>query len=124
MASSRVSIVATRRVLRRLSKDNAKPFGRALGKACHANPIPALRAVVSQIEAYTNMIEPVCASFAFLTRLGYDALTFVIVEKLAGGRAKLKSDGQHVSLWLQALASFCGHLARRYQDVDLSLIHI
>ena len=120
VASSRVSIVATRRVLRRLSKDNAKPFGRALGKACHANPIPALSAVVSQIEAYTNMIEPVCASFAFLTRLGYDALTFVIVEKLAGGRAKLKSDGQHVSLWLQALASFCGHLARRYQDVDLA----
>ena len=29
----RDSIVATRRVLRRLSKDNAKPFGRALGKA-------------------------------------------------------------------------------------------
>ena len=49
-------------------------------------------------------------------------MTFVIVEKLAEGREKLKDDGQNVSLWLSALASFCGHLAKKYAGIELSAL--
>jgi THO complex subunit 2 len=54
--------------------------------------------------------------------MGYDVLTFVITEKLAEGREKLKDDGQNVSLWLSALATFCGHLAKKYQGIELSAL--
>ena len=55
---------------------------------------------------YTNMIAPVTDAFKYLTALSFDALTFVVIEKLAEGREKLKEDGQNVALWLQALATF------------------
>ena len=120
--SARPALVAARRaaeaeakaVMRRLSKDNTREFGRKLAKAAHANPIAVLATVTKQIEAYTNMIAPVTDAFKYLTALSFDALTFVVVEKLAEGREKLKEDGQNVSLWLQALATFCGHLARKH----------
>ena len=120
--SARPALVAARRaaeaeakaVMRRLSKDNVREFGRKLAKAAHANPIAVLATVTKQIEAYTNMIAPVTDAFKYLTALSFDALTFVVVEKLAEGREKLKEDGQNVSLWLQALATFCGHLARKH----------
>ena len=44
------------------------------------------------------------------------------MEKLAEGREKLKDDGQNVSLWLSALASFCGHLAKKYAGIELSAL--
>ena len=75
----------TRKIMRRLSKENVKEFGRALGKVAHANPLAVFNAIVVQIEAYTNMIAPVTDAFKYLTAMGYDALTFVIVEKLAEG---------------------------------------
>jgi THO complex subunit 2 len=60
------------------------------------------------------MIAPVTDAFKYLTNLSFDVLVFLIIEKLSEGRTKLKEDGQNVSLWLNALAVFCGHLARKY----------
>jgi THO complex subunit 2 len=112
----------TQKVMRRLSKDNVKEFGRKLGKVAHGNPLAVMQAIVVQIEAYTNMISPVCDAFKYLTALGYDVLTFVVIEKLAEGREKLKDDGQNVSLWLSALATFCGHLAKKYAGIELGAL--
>ena len=121
-AARAVAVSDARKIMRRLSKENVKEFGRALGKVAHANPLAVFNAIVVQIEAYTNMIAPVTDAFKYLTAMGYDALTFVIVEKLAEGREKLKDDGQNVSLWLSALASFCGHLAKKYAGIELSAL--
>ena len=114
VAAKRSAESGARAVMRRISKDNVREFGRKLAKTSHANPISSLEPVVTQIEAYTNMISPVTDAFKYLTSLSFDVLTYVIIEKLSEGREKLKSDGQNVSLWLQALAVFCGHLARKY----------
>ena len=121
-AAKAVAESDTQKVMRRLSKDNVKEFGRKLSKVAHANPLAVMQAIVVQIEAYTNMIGPVCDAFKYLTALGYDVLTFVVIEKLAEGREKLKDDGQNVSLWLSALATFCGHLAKKYAGIELSAL--
>lgn len=39
----------TRKILRRISKDNIKQLGRQLGKIAHANPTVVLETVVSQV---------------------------------------------------------------------------
>ncbi|KAK6146688.1 hypothetical protein DH2020_020557 [Rehmannia glutinosa] len=101
----------TRRILKRLAKENLKQLGRMVAKLAHANPMTVLRTIVHQIEAYRDMIAPVVDAFKYLTQLEYDILEYVVFERLAqAGREKLKDDGLNLSDWLQSLASFWGHL--------------
>lgn len=110
----------TRRILKRLAKENLKQLGRMVAKLAHANPMTVLRTIVHQIEAYRDMITPVVDAFKYLTQLEYDVLEYVVIERLAqGGRDKLKEDGLNVSDWLQSLASFWGHLCKKYPSMEL-----
>ncbi|XP_057851341.2 THO complex subunit 2 isoform X2 [Cryptomeria japonica] len=110
----------TRRILKRLAKDNLKQLGRMVAKIAHANPMTVLRTIVHQIEAYKDMIAPVVDAFKYLTQLEYDVLEYVVIERLAqGGREKLKEDGLNLSDWLQSLASFWGHLCKKYPSMEL-----
>ncbi|KAM7467402.1 hypothetical protein LguiB_014964 [Lonicera macranthoides] len=110
----------TRRILKRLAKENLKQLGRMVAKLAHANPMTVLRTIVHQIEAYRDMITPVVDAFKYLTQLEYDILEYVVIERLAfGGREKLKDDGLNLSDWLQSLASFWGHLCKKYPSMEL-----
>eukprot|EP01018_Ginkgo_biloba_P036677 Gb_33812 [translate_table: standard] len=110
----------TRRILKRLAKENLKQLGRMVAKIAHANPMTVLRTIVHQIEAYKDMITPVVDAFKYLTQLEYDVLEYVVIERLAqGGREKLKEDGLNLSDWLQSLASFWGHLCKKYPSMEL-----
>ncbi|KAL3652904.1 hypothetical protein CASFOL_002585 [Castilleja foliolosa] len=110
----------TRRILKRLAKENLKQLGRMVAKLAHANPMTVLRTIVHQIEAYRDMIAPVVDAFKYLTQLEYDILEYVVIERLAqGGRDKLKDDGLNLSDWLQSLASFWGHLCKKYPSMEL-----
>ncbi|GMI75252.1 EMBRYO DEFECTIVE 2793 [Hibiscus trionum] len=110
----------TRRILKRLAKENLKQLGRMVAKLAHANPMTVLRTIVHQIEAYKDMITPVVDAFKYLTQLEYDILEYVVIERLAqGGRDKLKDDGLNLSDWLQSLASFWGHLCKKYPSMEL-----
>ncbi|KAM3705521.1 hypothetical protein ACB094_03G087500 [Castanea mollissima] len=110
----------TRRILKRLAKENLKQLGRMVAKLAHANPMTVLRTIVHQIEAYRDMITPVVDAFKYLTQLEYDVLEYVVIERLAqGGRDKLKDDGLNLSDWLQSLASFWGHLCKKYPSMEL-----
>ncbi|XP_057478199.1 THO complex subunit 2 isoform X1 [Actinidia eriantha] len=110
----------TRRILKRLAKENLKQLGRMVAKLSHANPMTVLRTIVHQIEAYRDMITPVVDAFKYLTQLEYDILEYVVIERLAqGGREKLKDDGLNLSDWLQSLASFWGHLCKKYPSMEL-----
>ncbi|MCO5571108.1 hypothetical protein L7F22_024840 [Adiantum nelumboides] len=110
----------TRRILKRLAKENLKQLGRMVAKIAHANPMTVLRTIVHQIEAYKDMITPVVDAFKYLTQLEYDILEYVVIERLAqGGRDKLKEDGLNLSDWLQSLASFWGHLCKKYPSMEL-----
>ncbi|WCJ33658.1 THO complex subunit 2 [Euphorbia peplus] len=110
----------TRRILKRLAKENLKQLGRMVAKLAHANPMTVLRTIVHQIEAYKDMITPVVDAFKYLTQLEYDILEYVVIERLAqGGRDKMKDDGLNLSDWLQSLASFWGHLCKKYPSMEL-----
>ncbi|KAF8398906.1 hypothetical protein HHK36_014770 [Tetracentron sinense] len=111
LAARQTAKLDTRRILKRLAKENLKQLGRMVAKLAHANPMTVLRTIVHQIEAYRDMIAPVVDAFKYLTQLEYDVLEYVVIERLAqGGREKLKDDGLNLSDWLQSLASFWGHL--------------
>ncbi|KAM1011881.1 hypothetical protein ACFX2C_047172 [Malus domestica] len=120
LAARQTAKLDTRRILKRLAKENLKQLGRMVAKLAHANPMTVLRTIVHQIEAYRDMIAPVVDAFKYLTQLEYDVLEYVVIERLAqGGRDKLKDDGLNLSDWLQSLASFWGHLCKKYPSMEL-----
>ncbi|KAL0698843.1 hypothetical protein Bca4012_054965 [Brassica carinata] len=135
LAARQVAKLDTRWILKRLAKENLKPLGRMVAKLAHANPMTVLRTIViqselfrrltvrfllQQIEAYKDMIAPVVDAFKYLTQLEYDILEYVVIERLVqSGRAKLKDDGINLSDWLQSLASFWGHLCKKYPSMEL-----
>eukprot|EP00899_Mesostigma_viride_P021065 jgi/Mesvir1/28960/Mv17737-RA.1 len=121
VASRAFTTMETRKIMRRLSKENVKVYAKVLGRTVHCSPIVALGTIVSQIEAYNNMIAPVVDMFKYLTQVGYDVLAYVVVRRLGvQGRQKLKEDGTNVAGWLQSLAAFTGQLARKYASVELT----
>ncbi|KAA8529838.1 hypothetical protein F0562_034393 [Nyssa sinensis] len=120
LAARQTAKLDTRRILKRLAKENLKQLGRMVAKLAHANPMTVLRTIVHQIEAYRDMITPVVDAFKYLTQLEYDVLEYVVIERLAQvGREKLKDDGINLSDWLQSLASFWGHLCKKYPSMEL-----
>ncbi|KAL6577483.1 THO complex subunit 2 [Orobanche minor] len=120
LAARQTARLDTRRILKRLAKENLKQLGRMVAKLAHANPMTVLRTIVHQIEAYRDMIAPVVDAFKYLTQLEYDILEYVVIERLVqGGREKLKDDGLNLSDWLQSLASFWGHLCKKYPSMEL-----
>ncbi|KAE9597521.1 putative THO complex, subunitTHOC2, THO complex subunit 2 domain-containing protein [Lupinus albus] len=120
LAARQTAKLDTRRILKRLAKENLKQLGRMVAKLAHANPMTVLRTIIHQIEAYRDMITPVVDAFKYLTQLEYDILEYVVIERLAlGGRDKLKDDGLNLSDWLQSLASFWGHLCKKYPSMEL-----
>lgn len=44
-----------------------------------------------QVEAYPNMVEPYVEALRYLTPLGFDVLTFTIIDRLAGSGASCPS---------------------------------
>ncbi|KAJ4810092.1 THO complex subunit 2 [Rhynchospora pubera] len=120
LSARQLAKLDTRRILKRLAKENLKQLGRMVAKLAHANPMTVLRTIVQQIEAYKDMIMPVVDAFKYLTQLEYDILEYVVIERLAqGGRDKLKEDGLNLSDWLQSLASFWGSLCKKYPSMEL-----
>ncbi|XP_016465502.1 THO complex subunit 2 isoform X1 [Nicotiana tabacum] len=120
LAARQTAKLDTRRILKRLAKENLKQLGRMVAKLAHANPMTVLRTIVHQIEAYRDMITPVVDAFKYLTQLEYDILEYVVIERLAqSGREKLKDDGLNLCDWLQSLASFWGHLCKKYPSMEL-----
>lgn len=120
LAARQIAKLDTRRILKRLAKENLKQLGRMVAKLAHANPMTVLRTIVHQIEAYKDMITPVVDAFKYLRQLEYDVLEYVVIERLAqSGREKLKDDGLNLSDWLQSLASFWGHLCKKYPSMEL-----
>ncbi|KAL9241909.1 hypothetical protein vseg_015966 [Gypsophila vaccaria] len=120
LAARQTAKLETRRILKRLAKENLKQLGRMVAKLAHANPLTVIRTIIQQIEAYRDMITPVVDAFKYLTQMEYDVLEYVVLERLSHtGRSKLKDDGLNLSDWLQYLASFWGHLCKKYPSMEL-----
>ena len=111
---------ATKRMLRRLSKDNTKQYGRHLGKISHSNPGTVFNTILSQVQGYDNMIVPIVDMLRYASPMSYDVLSYVMLAQLATpSKDRLKQDGLNVSLWMQSLSSFCGNLYKKYPSIEL-----
>lgn len=94
VACKRTCQVETKRILRRISKENVKQFGRMLGKLCHGNPCVAYHVVLEQLQVYENLIGPVVDCFRYISEMGFDILCFSLIEALSNpGKSRLKPDG-------------------------------
>ncbi|KAI9909409.1 hypothetical protein PsorP6_014730 [Peronosclerospora sorghi] len=113
-------VKTTRGVMRRLTADRAQLSARSLTHVSHSNPLIVFRTMLRQIQSYDNLIQPVVESFKFVTPLGMDVLSFVLVSELSRPQKSMKSDGTHVSLWLTSLANFSGSFYRKYPNVELA----
>lgn len=109
----------TKDVLKRLSKTNVKPMARALAKIAYANPGIVINVAISQIESYENLIEVVVECARYFTNLGYDILTWSLINSLGQkGRSRVQEGGLLTSRWLNALAAFAGRTFKRYSVMD------
>ena len=110
----------TKRMMRRLSKENTKQYGRHLGKLTHCVPSVVFDTMLEQIQAYDNLIVPVVEMMRYLTPMSFDVLTFIILSHLASPqKTQMKTDGLNVSMWMQSLSSFCGNLYKKYPLIEL-----
>ena len=105
----------TKVILKRISKTNTKPMARALAKIAYASPGIVFEVTLNQIEAYENLIEVVVECARYFTYLGYDVLTWSLMNAMGGGgRAAVEKDGMMTKQWLKMLAIFAGRVFKRY----------
>ncbi|KAJ6053364.1 uncharacterized protein N7446_009376 [Penicillium canescens] len=109
----------TKDTLKRLSKTNIRPMARALAKIAYANPGIVINVAISQIESYENLIEVVVECARYFTYLGYDTLSWALVNSLGQkGRSRVQESGLLTSRWLNALSAFAGRTYKRYSIMD------
>ncbi|KAJ3922736.1 transcription factor/nuclear export subunit protein 2-domain-containing protein [Lentinula edodes] len=102
-------------ILRRLSHKTIESLAGPVGKLAHSNPCILFTNAVNQIMAYDNLAAVVVQVLRSLTNMGFDVLTFIILDALANpNKERVKDDGVNTSDWLQSLASFTGMLFRKY----------
>lgn len=108
----------TKDALKRLSKTNIRPMARSLAKIAYANPGIVINVAISQIESYENLIEVVVECARYFTYLGYDILTWSLINSLGQkGRSRMQESGLLTSRWLNSLASFAGRVFKRYSSI-------
>ncbi|KAJ3105928.1 THO complex subunit 2 [Phlyctochytrium planicorne] len=101
-------------IMRRLSKETTKQYGRHIGKLVHSNPGIAFTVILEQIQAYDNQIPFVVDASRYLTDLSFDVLSFCLIEALAVDKERLLPGGTGIRLWLKSLSSFAGNLFRKH----------
>ena len=105
----------TKDALKRISKTNVKPMARALAKVAYDSPGIVFEVAIAQIESYDNLVETVVECARYFTYLGYDVLSWSLMNALGGrGRTRVQADGMLTSRWLAALSLFAGKIFRRY----------
>jgi THO complex subunit 2 len=72
----------TRRVMRRLAKENVKQLGRLIGKISHCSPAAVFPVILDQLQSYDNLIQPVIESLKYATALSFDILTCIEPSQL------------------------------------------
>ena len=109
----------TRDVLKRISKTSVKPMARALAKVAYASPGIVFQVAIAQMESYDNLVETVVECARYFTYLGYDVLTWSLMNSLGGrGRTRVQADGMLTSKWLSVLALFAGKVFKRYSIMN------
>ncbi|KAF1851134.1 uncharacterized protein K460DRAFT_412745 [Cucurbitaria berberidis CBS 394.84] len=109
----------TKGTLSRISATNTKEYGRKIAKVSYSNPGIVFQMTLRQLVAYPNMIGALVECSKYLTLLGYDCLTWTLVNfflnPIKGGT---QEDGMLSAPWLKNIASFVGKAYQKYYLMD------
>ncbi|CAI6333455.1 unnamed protein product [Periconia digitata] len=109
----------TKRLLGRVAATNTRPMGRAMAKLAYACPGTVFEHTLKQGQSYINMIDALVECSRYLTQLGYDCLTWTLVDSLIkDDRATLQGDGMLIKGWLKNTSIFIGKVYKRYSLMD------
>lgn len=109
----------TKHTLSRISATNTKEYGRKIAKISYSSPGTVFQMTLKQLVAYPNMINALVECSRYLTLLGYDCLTWTLVNfflnPIKGGT---QEDGMLSASWLKNIASFVGKAYQKYPFMD------
>jgi THO complex subunit 2 len=115
---------AAKNVLKRLSKDNIKLSGKALGRTTHTNPLAAYDFILTSIGSYANLIPYIVEALRFSTDLSRDCMAWSILQQLQASGSRLRSGDTNYSPWFAGLTKFIGVFYRKFYAVELKgLLH-
>ncbi|KAH9872878.1 hypothetical protein J1614_005272, partial [Plenodomus biglobosus] len=109
----------TKHELSRVSATNTKEYGRKLAKISYSSPGIVFKLTIKQLVAYPNMIDALVECSRYLTLLGYDCLTWTLVNFfLNPDKGSTQDDGMLSAPWLKNIASFVGKAYQKYNLMD------
>ena len=77
-----LTLISAKTFLKRLAKENVKSVGRLIGKQTHAFPLIVFHHILSQIEAYDNLIPYVVDALKYSTLLAKDVLAYALLAQV------------------------------------------
>eukprot|EP00871_Galdieria_phlegrea_P005522 jgi/Galph1/5971/GphlegSOOS_G4556.1 len=105
----------TKRILRRLAKENVKQFGRWLGKIANGNPLVAAECILDQVQSYENIIPVLIDALKYMSRLTLDVILYSCMKQLdTCKKDKIKADGMNLAQWYYGLCLFISGFIRKY----------
>ena len=122
-----IALHSARSELKRLAKENTKIVGRKLSKYTETCPLVVFNYILTQVEAFDNLIPFMVDSLKFSTDLAKDVMAYSLISQLKKGSssdAKLKKGDTHFSQWFSSLTKFIGTFYCRYPTTELKgLLH-
>jgi len=112
------SLFYSRRLLKRLQKENVRQTGRQLAIETHSNAMVAYNIVLNQIQNFDNLIPHIVDALKYSTALARDAMAYCLVTQLQKDSEKTKKDATHTP-WFTALAKFTGAFYRKYYNTEI-----
>ncbi len=96
------------------------PEGRS-STLCRVHAVLVCVCVCVQVEAYVNQLDPVVEALKYLTPLGYDVLTFVVLMHLSLDRQKVCAYTQVTGVRMRlSLEGRKGHASGRCANAPLA----
>jgi hypothetical protein len=106
---------------RRIVPDQVRELARQLIKFIHNNPLVVLDGLVSTVQYFDNLAEPMVEALKFTTPLGYDVFMYLIMCNLCDpSKQKIQDDGFTPQLWFQSLCCLTGSFLKRYSEAMLT----
>jgi THO complex subunit 2 len=110
---------ATNHDLSRVTAGNTKEYGRKIAKISYANPGIVFKLTLRRLISYANMIDALVECVRYLTLLGYDCLTWSMVNFfMKPEKDGTQGDGMLAASWLKNIASFVGKAYQRHAFMD------
>ncbi|TPX42944.1 hypothetical protein SeMB42_g04930 [Synchytrium endobioticum] len=104
-------------IMKRLSHENIRIYGRGIGKVVHSNPTTALNELLRHItgDNMDNFINLIVDASRYLSELDFDVLAYSLVRQLESFGKKTSEDNLTPNAAFTAFARFVGTVYRKHQ---------